>query len=290
MTTTPTQTKSQPLAAQLVYKDLRAMARELESNEVRFLVDFYYQRQEDRKSANNQVRAAQKRGEATAFTEWLASLEAAIEGQIKNSLDQWTRTQPSCVWARSQVGIGPVIAAGLAAHIHIPKTPSVSALWRFAGLDPTTKWGKGQKRPWNARLQLLCWKIGESFVKQSGRPNCFYGHLYETAKVTYVERNEAHAYAERAAQILLDKKIGKDTIAYSRYVEGYLPDAHVHAMAKRRAVKIFLSHYWQVAYMLHHDASEAPSPWILTPQGGHVDRIEIPNWPMTDLTFDTSDS
>jgi len=383
-----------PAPARLLARDLREIARGLERSEVRFLVDYYYSQQENRKSAANQVRAATAAGETVRMIEWLSSLEQALEGQIRSSLDTWTLGQPESRWARSQIGIGPVIAAGLAAHINIERTLSVSRLWRFAGQDPTMEWAgtnaareliqgafeaeetparavawlarathrhatdlweaqgvlvptrdqaidviqevagcdrsevrdlfaerqlhldnailhavdqlgldawetyealfptdRAQvdknklrqylaRRPWNARLKVLCWKIGESFVKVSGNPDSFYSKIYLAAKLEYIRRNESGQYREEAASTLRRKNIGEDTTARGRLEKGFLPDAQIHGRAKRKAVKIFLSHYWNVAYELHH-GTRAPNPWIIQ-FGGHQDLIPIPNWPMAD--------
>lgn len=254
------------------------MVKGLSRPEVRFIVDRYYQEQENRKSARNQQRAAEEQGEAAQMIEWLAGFEEALENQIKKVLDAWTLRQPACVWARSQVGIGPVIAAGLAAHIDLNKTTSISKLWRFAGQDPTSQWLKGEKRPWNARLKVLCWKIGESFVKNSNNPNCFYGHIYREWKLKYTDLNEAGSYAQQAEQILDVKNIGKDTDAYAAYSIGKLPPAHIHARAKRKAVKMFLSHFWQVSYEVTH-GEKAPIPWVIE-HGGHIDLVPAPGWPI----------
>ena len=58
----------------------------------------------------------------------------------------------------------------------------------------------------------------------------------------YLARNDHGDYAERAALILTQKKFDKKTDAYKAYSSGNLPPAHIHAMARRYAVKLFLSH------------------------------------------------
>jgi hypothetical protein len=44
----------------------------------------------------------------------------------------------------------------LLARIDIVKAPTAGHIWRYAGLDPTVRWNKGEKRPWNAGLKVLC--------------------------------------------------------------------------------------------------------------------------------------
>jgi hypothetical protein len=56
-------------------------------------------------------------------------------------------------------------------------TSTAGSWWKFAGLDPTTKWKKKTKRPWNARLKVLVWKTTGSFVRTQYNENDFYGKL-----------------------------------------------------------------------------------------------------------------
>ena len=76
-------------------------------------------------------------------------------------------------WAMATIGVGPVICAGVIARIDIHRAPTVGHIWRFAGLDPTQKWEKGKKRPWNTDLKRICWLLGESFVKVINNDDAF---------------------------------------------------------------------------------------------------------------------
>jgi hypothetical protein len=186
--------------------------------------------------------------------------------------------QDGVITCNSIVGIGPVISAGLAAHIDVTRSNTVGHIWRFAGLDPTVEWKKGEKRPWNASLKCLCWTIGESFVKVSGRPDDFYGQLYLQRKQIEQQRNEAGGLADQAARKLERFKIGKDTDAYKAYAAGKLPPAHIHARAKRWAVKLFLAHYHHVAWTMA-TGTPPPKPYVISILG-HADMIMPPNFPM----------
>lgn len=259
-------------------KDVRMAAITLSRDEARFLVDAYYTWQEERKRGNNQIRALTESGEPHDVIMWLSANAEMLEISVRRVLDTYSSADPVGAWAKSIVGIGPVITAGLLAHIDIEKAPTVGHIWRFAGLDPTVQWEKKTKRPWNASLKTLCWKIGESFVKVSGRDDDIYGHIYVERKAQEQERNEAGAFAEQAAAVLERKRIGKDTDAYKNYSVGKLPPAHIHARAKRYAVKLFLSHWHHVAYVVHYDQAP-PKPYILT-QEGHAHFMGPPNWPM----------
>lgn len=120
--------------------DMRAAVAALTPAECRYLIDRYYQIQDDRKRSGNQVRAAIAAGEPNALLEMVNSFETVVESQIKSAMGLYAASFPAGQWAQAQDGIGPVISAALQAYIDMSRCPSPSALWRFAGLDPTSKW------------------------------------------------------------------------------------------------------------------------------------------------------
>ena len=260
-------------------EDLKKAARELTASQARYTVDVYYQVQQFRIESANQLRMAEAGAEPTDFLRWIAALMRRLEGTIKGALDEYTDTTVPSRWAKSITGIGPVIAAGLAAHIDIRRAETAGALWRFAGLDPTVKWEKKEKRPWNAALKTLTWKIGESFVKTQNLDGDVYGKVYAERKQVEIARNEAGTFAETAARILTEKTFRRDTTAKTAYTAGRLPDGHIHARAKRYAVKLFLSHYHHVAYESEF-GRVPPKPYVIE-HGGHTHFLAPPNWPMS---------
>ena len=260
----------------LLSRDLRKAAATLSPREARYLVDYYYTQQENRKAADNQVRQMQE--EPHEVLAWLAENTRTLEKQIVAALGRFSKASPVGQWAESQVGIGPVISAGLLAHIDIEKAPTAGHIWNFAGLNPGVEWKKGEKRPWNASLKVLCWKIGESFVKVSGNPNAYYGLLYVQRKALEEANNAKGLMKDQAAAKLERFKIGKTTEAYKAYSAGILPPAHVHARAKRWVVKLFLSHWQAVAYEVRY-GKEPPAPYAIA-YLGHADWLKPPGWPM----------
>ena len=329
---------------QKLARDIALGARTLGRSQARFIVDDYYSLQETRKGSSNQVYALEKSGEPHEILIWFRDNAERMERSMVRVLDAYSDQFKVGTWAKSITGIGPVISAGLLAHIEIELCPTAGSIWRFAGLDITSKWlgtegarklvqeilevdpkmnpqdllvqasvlahrkyksllkqatttpdGKHRdltrdivrkvlaRRPWNAGLKVLCWKIGESFVKQSGRDKDTYGKLVLERKAFEIARNERGELAEQAAEILRTKNIGKSTEAYKAYIVGKLPPAHIHARAKRWAVKLFLSHWHAVAYREHFGKLPA-EPYSLEVLGGHVHKIEVPNWPWTTST------
>lgn len=258
-------------------QDLKRATVTLGPRETRFLVDTYYQIQDYRKAADNQERSLIANTEPHEVISWVGNQVETLEGDIKRALDAYSSSSVVGRWSKSICGIGPVISAGLLAHIDIEQAPTVGHIWRFAGLDPTSHWEKKTKRPWNASLKVLCWKIGQSFMKFQNNPNDFYGKMYVERKAYEVANNESGSLADQAAAALGAKRIGKDTEAYKAYSVGKLPPAHIDARARRWVSKLFLAHWHRVAYYDRY-AKESPKPYVLT-LPGHSHEVVCPNWP-----------
>jgi hypothetical protein len=246
-------------AAMRLTRDLREAARLLSPQQQRILVDLYYQVQEARKRTANQLRQAQQ--EPNAWITFMLTFLQRMEKLVAGALDIASNQQAVSLWAKSIYGVGPVIAAGLAAYVDITKTPRVSSLWSLAGLNPMARWQRGEKRPWNARLKTLAWKIGDSFTKFHNRDECFYGHIYAARKQLEVARNEAGRFRDQARQALAERAI-KDPATRAIYAAGKLPAGRLELRARRVAVKNFLSHYWEVAYFEHY-GRVPPLPYIV---------------------------
>jgi hypothetical protein len=312
-------------------KDLLAAAKTMTVVEARFLVDAYYIAQDDRKRSFNQVNALVGSSEPHAFLQWYANQNKILEGQLKKGLGIYSESSPLGRWCLSQVGVGPVIAAGLLAHIDLDKAPYVSSAWRYAGLDPTLEWlgrakaeelvnsvmGKANtveaghivsiatqthrkvesiqllateengsvtkraliaglaKRPWNADLKVLCWKIGQSFLKLSKREDCYYGKIFLKRWEYEKEKNMRGEYAIAAKAVLDRKKIGRTTDAYKAYSAGMLPPAHILQRSLRYAVKHFLSDY--VVKGLEFAGKPIPVPYAIAHLEGHLHWRKPPN-------------
>ena len=259
-------------------RDLLQAARVLSDAEARFLCDSYYQMQEDRIRAAHQVRSLGEAAEPNDFMEWLLDQRHALEQRVARALDAYSAGNVIGEWMRSQIGIGPIIAAGMLANIDIKRAPTAGHIWRYAGLDPTVQWKKGEKRPWNAGLKRLCWLLGESFVKVSGNPDALYGQIYKQRKLVEEANNMAGKFADQAAASLAAKKFGADTQARAHYEAGRLPPARIHLRAKRVAVKLVLSHLQEV-WWEHDTGTKPPAPYAMV-FAGHAHKIPPPNWPM----------
>ena len=154
-------------------RDLKQAAKTLSTAEARFLCDSYYQMQGDRIRSENQVRAVQDTDEPHMTLSWLSDNSRRLENNIKSALDAYGDAHVVGRWSKSIVGIGPVLSAGLIANIemepwrcavayvdrkektcskdephdagcHAIRVSTVGHIWRFAGLDPTVTWEKGE--------------------------------------------------------------------------------------------------------------------------------------------------
>jgi hypothetical protein len=289
-------------------RDLKQAARTLGRRQIRFLVDTYYQVQHFRIASSAQARTNAEGAEPNRLLVWNQDQMTSLEKNIQRALQEFSDTYTVGKWMMSICGIGPVISAGLLAHLEIepwkcvkgkkpgsfcnranPHGPECHAVsmatgchfWRFAGLDPTVKWEKGQKRPWNAELKcLVAFKAGECFVKVQSRESDVYGKLYRERKDLEIARNLEGKFKATAEAVLESKRIGKDTEAYKHYSQGMLPPAHLHSRARRWAVKMFLSHV-HAAMFEDFYGKPAPRPYIFDhPElGDHRHYIPVPNWP-----------
>lgn len=309
--------------------DLKTAAVEMTANEARFLVDAYYTHQNNRIRLNNQSRSLGD-VEPHKLIDFLGANSSRIEKILASVLNVYAKNTTVGKWCLSITGIGPVITAGLLAHIDITKAPTAGHIWSYAGLLPKIVWlGKKQvdpflknlgvtskkvtieqihevaeamdrrpqtlisamqaygdteeftlanlrraikRRPFNQTLKNLCWKIGESFKRNSFRPQCTYGHIYVGRK-RYEEKNNAEKkYQEQAEESLATKNYNKNTEAYKWYSQGMLPPARLDLRAMRYATKLFLAHLHWVWFELYYE-QPAPKPYVIT--HGNFDHAHI---------------
>lgn len=254
-------------------RDLLEATLTMSDDEARFLVDAYYIIQEDRKRTANQVRSMGDEPHRVLL--WFYEQNRTLENQIKRALDRYAESKPIGQWMKSLFSVGPCIAAGMMAHIDITKARTAGDIYRFAGYDPTSKWEKGQKRPHNADLKRLCWNAGQVFKRFSNDPRCFYGQHYRKRKEYEIRRNDSGGNIKRAAELL--PRFNPKTEAYGHLKTGKLPPAHLDAMARRWAVKLFLSHIQEIWWELEYH--EKPPACFAIAHLGHVDYIPPPSRP-----------
>lgn len=196
-----------------------------DNEEARYFIDHYYQVQRHRVAMTLQIKQRERdEKESTALIEYkerMHDIEKGIAKYLKGVLNE----HPMGEWLVGVKGIGPVLGAALVSFINIERAQHASSVWKFCGqaVDPETgrsdRRKKGVKCDYSPFMKTICWKIGESFVKTKGK----YRGVYDTSREFYRRK-----FPER---IEVDGKV--------KYNDG-----HIHAMAKRRAVKQFLSDFW----------------------------------------------
>lgn len=258
-------------------RDLREASENLSEKEAGYLVSAYYNIQELRIRCAHQIRKLVEADKPALVIGYVEKQSRVLEGQIRAALDRFGSKHRYGPWPRSVVGIGPVITAGLIAHTHMEHLTTAGHFWSFAGVNPDAVWKKGEIRPWNADLKVVQWKAGQSFMKIQNHPEDVYGKIYRSYKDKYIARNEAGGMKANAEQALAKRNYKKTTIAYQHYIVGKLPPAHIDAMARRAAVKIFLAHYWEMCWRIDHPSQEPPNPYPVV-HLGHAHIIRPPNW------------
>ncbi len=125
-------------------------------------------------------------------------------------------------------GVGPSISAGLIAYTgDIGKFSNVSKLWKYFGYDvrdgQAPKKTKGQPSNWHHKARCLCYLISDMFIKHR---TPIYRDIYDKEKERQIVRHK-NGECERCNKLKIAHKPG-----------------HPDAMARRKAIKIFLQHYW----------------------------------------------
>lgn len=263
-------------------RDLKKASTNLTRRDARWLVDMYYTIQDERIRSASQMRTSAESGEPHQLIGWVFLGFDKFEAGIKAALGEFAKTYAVGQWLQSQYGIGPVLSAAMLSNFDIRKAQTVGHFWRFAGMDPTCKWEKGQKRPWNARLKSICiYKMGESFVKFQNRNACHYGKLFAAKKAEIFDKNQRGEYGDvAAAEIAAKGAKMKGTQRLEHWQQGRIAPAHVHDRARRWTVKLFLSNLHEVMFW-DFFGQAPPAPYVFEhPElGDHRHKLEPPNWP-----------
>jgi hypothetical protein len=254
-------------------REVILQACKLSNAQVRLVVAAYYSAQENRKSCDNKVRHWGERAgedELPLLLQYFADGNARMENEIKKNMERFSEASMPGRWALSLHGVGPCISAGCLAHIDVNKAPTVGHIWNFAGLNPTRKWLKGQKRPYNAALKQICFHMSDCAKRASGSEKSYYGKLYQWRKALVVKRNDDGLNAERAKTYYT-----KSDDVQKVLNQGKLPDWNLDRQACNWTAKIFLSHLHGVLYW---DAfKKAPPRPFAIAHLDHAHEIRIPN-------------
>ena len=121
-------------------KPRQIKAMKFSDDQARGIVRTYYNIQDMRKITFSQTRAFKTDERPHMLVSFLGEEMEHLERMCGHALDAYSASKEIGQWARSIVGIGPIITAGLMSYIDITKAPVVSHIWRYAGLDPSQDW------------------------------------------------------------------------------------------------------------------------------------------------------
>jgi hypothetical protein len=119
---------------------------------------------------------------------------------------------------------------------------------------------QGQLADFNPDFKKLCYLIGDQFIKQRESP---YRKLYDQYRLEYETRPDLIAE--------MQGKKGKGAVKVKGEMVEVKGTAHINAMARRKAVKIFLSHLWEEWRTIQGLPTPAPYSFAVL---GHADKIE----------------
>ena len=229
----------------------REFFQRLKHPRLRILVEGYYDMQKLRISLENRLRIYSRFDLLTpAQVGRLQGVVSEIRRQEKvyerMVADEVKDIPIYTAWLKKIKGVGPMMAAGLIAWVDDPgRFANVSKLWAYAVGKPGERRSRGAKIGYHPRLKTHCWKIATQMLKAKGE----YAELYYRFKQTYSQREDL-------------KQIKKGSFKL-----------HVHYMAVRKMVKIFLEHFWRRWREL--EGLPVTKPYVIE-KLGHTSYVEPP--------------
>ena len=210
---------------------------------------------EERKATNNRIRNLQEYeldvSDLQEVTDHLSEKIKSLKKRLKKEVRKREIWQK---WMSDVTGIGEVNAAGIIANLNdIGDFDTISKLWKYCGLMPKSglkedgKYENYQhyRQATKDLRSLTAYDIGQRFIQAGG----YYREVYE-------ERRE-------------------ETEADERFGDPEEEKGHYYADARRIAVKMFLSHLWQVWREIK--GYEVTEPYVLE-QDGHNRKRNPPHW------------
>lgn len=169
------------------------------------------------------------------------------ENNYKSLMKNFIEQEPIYdTWLKNIKGISTLNTANLLQYFgYCEKAKHCSSLWKYAGLHVvdghSPKKEKGQDLDWNPKLRTLMYRIGDSFIKQR-TPG--YRDIYDR---------------EKAIQLKLGG-YNREKNKMTNTEEPKAPKSLLHAdlRARRKMVKMFLSHYYEHCRMLRGLPPEKP--------------------------------
>ena len=189
------------------------------------------------------------------------------ENEFKKLMNEYLSNEPIWTgWLANIKGISGVLGGNL---MHLfgygERFDNIGKIWAYSGysvnngLAPKRK--KGELVNWNPKARKLGYKISDSFIKQR---TPIYRDIYDSEKELQLLRKYKKGE--------LMKKYGKP---YKKE-DTHLSKGHADMRARRKMVKLFLSHYWQVGRTMK--GLPITKPYPIAKLEGHTSMINPPNF------------
>ena len=205
-----------------------------------------------------------KQGKTDPETNDLCNRMIELEDYVNGRIALFVEDHPAYHWFSLIRGVGKENIAKVIGLVDINKAPTISSLWMFAGVavedGKAMKRVKGEALRYNSQLRSMCWRLGTSLRRATGK---FYEY-YIKEKEKYVGRFERQDIkvlpTPKGKWVCLncgaswpnkrditpccgDPKIGKKV---REEPPGVIWLGHLDAMALRKMIKLFLSCLWLV--------------------------------------------
>ena len=232
-----------------------------------FLIEAMLRVEHLRISAQTRDTHLQKRGRQDPFTVDILGKLRELEHYIDKIVAGEIEDHSAYPWFSQIKGIGRENIAKVVGLIDIYKAPYPSSLVKWAGYAPgadgkAMRKKRGQKIEYNAELRPLCYRLGGSLMKARGS----YYDYYLDCKAAYVKRFTEDEGKEIVPKDKLPRKKNERGKWVHYETDELISEGHVHLMALRKTIKLFLHHLWYE--WRKAEGLPTASPWIIE-HGGH---------------------
>lgn len=210
---------------------------------------WWFELMEMRKRHNLRISSAEK-GKSNFDAQFEREIMDSIQlethlNYAKKTMVNYGKTHPAWNWTTSIKGLGEGgLAAQLLAQIDdIGNSPTIAALWRFAGFavidGKAEKNQKGEKSRFNRKLKGVCFNIADQFIRQQ-TPG--YVDLYYSEKER-LRRLNPDVLCRQCTEAQ-DEAVKWEDCPKKKSHKKLFNDAHIHNRAWRKMIKVFLKDLW----------------------------------------------
>lgn len=205
----------------------------------------------------------------------LKDLESFVDDRVAHLV----QNHPAYPWFSRVKGVGRENIAKVVGLIDIENDHTISSLWKFAGFSvedgaaPKRRKGGG-KLEYNSQLRSMCWRLGSALLKAGLRkqcghckllvgeekikknkgkcPDCGSGNFKTVATTKFSDyyRKEKDKYYQKyenqGVKIVPATSLPKDKDGKRYEPDDMKSEGHIHMMALRKMIKLFLAGLWVV--------------------------------------------